>query len=86
MICFIADSRRSPRHNYRIIYKDQDVGSVTSGSFSPSLGFGIGMGYVKNEVLPGEQISLGENSISINAKVTSKPFYKNGSAKLGEIK
>ncbi len=86
MICFIADSRRSPRHNYRIIYKDQDVGSVTSGSFSPSLGFGIGMGYVKNEVLTGEQISLGENAILINAKVTSKPFYKNGSAKLGEIK
>ena len=82
LIYFIADSRRSPRHNYRIIHKDQDVGSVTSGSFSPSLGFGIGMGYVSCELPLGEQIVLSENSISINAKVTSKPFYKNGSAKL----
>jgi len=86
MIYFIADSRRCPRHNYRIIYKDQDAGSVTSGSFSPSLGFGIGMGYVNCQIPPGEQIVLRENSISINAKVTGKPFYKNGSAKSGEIK
>ena len=86
MICFMADSRRSPRHNYRIIYKDKDVGAVTSGSFSPSLGVGIGMGLVSCEVVAGEQIVLRENSLSINAKVTSKPFYKNGSAKLGEIK
>jgi len=86
MICFLADSRRSPRHNYRIIYKDKDVGAVTSGSFSPSLGFGIGMGYVKDEISLGEQIILSENSISINAKVTAKPFYKNGSAKSGEKK
>ncbi|MDD5560691.1 MAG: glycine cleavage system aminomethyltransferase GcvT [Candidatus Omnitrophica bacterium] len=86
MICFIADSRRSPRHNYRIIHKGQDIGTVTSGSFSPSLGSGIGMGYVSCEVSPGEQVTLCENTISINAKVTSKPFYKCGSAKLGEIK
>jgi len=86
MICFIADSRRSPRHNYRIIYKGQDVGAVTSGSFSPSLGAGIGMGYVKDQITLGEQVILSESSISINAKVTHKPFYKNGSAKSGEIK
>ncbi len=86
MICFLADSRRSPRHNYRIIYKDKDIGSVTSGSFSPSLGAGIGMGHVKDQITLGEQVTLSESSISINAKVTNKPFYKNGSAKSGEIK
>ena len=86
MTCFLADSRRSPRHNYRIIYKGQDVGAVTSGSFSPSLGIGIGMGYVKDQIALGEQVVLSGGSISINAKVTSKPFYKNGSAKSGEIK
>jgi len=86
MIYFIADSRRSPRHNYRIIYKNNDAGRVTSGSFAPSLGSGIGMGYVGSEISIGEQIVLSEGAISINAKVTNKPFYKNGSAKSGEIK
>ena len=81
MICFASNSRRSPRHNYRIIYKGEDIGNVTSGSFSPSLGFGIGMGYVNREVKVEELIDLVENSVTINAKVVSKPFYKNGSVK-----
>lgn len=82
MICFMADSRRSPRHNYRIVYNDQDLGAVTSGSFSPSLGVGIGMGYVSREIAIGEEIILKESAVSISAKVISKPFYKNGSAKI----
>lgn len=81
MICFMADSRRSPRHNYRISYGGKDIGSVTSGSFSPSLGCGIGMGYVSGETTPGGQITLSEGAVSISAKVTDKPFYKNGSAR-----
>lgn len=86
LIYFVADSRRSPRHNYRIIHKGQDIGAVTSGSFSPSLGFGIGMGYVSDEISPAQEIVLKHEAVSISAKVTCKPFYKNGSAKLGEIK
>jgi len=81
MIYFIANSRRSPRHNYQIFYEAQDAGMVTSGSFSPSLGCGIGMGYVSSEIAPGGQILLREGAVSISAKVVDKPFYKNGSAK-----
>ena len=81
LICFAANSRRSPRHNYRIMYQGQDVGGVTSGSFSPSLGVGIGMGYVDREIKLGEEILLCENLLSIPAIVMAKPFYKNGSAK-----
>ena len=82
MIYFMADSRRSPRHNYRIFHNAKDAGTVTSGSFSPSLGCGIGMGYVSSALAPGEQILLSEGAVSIFAKVVDKPFYKNGSAKL----
>lgn len=85
MIVFIADSRRSPRHNFRIVYKGIDIGAVTSGSFSPSLGLGIGMGYVSTEVSLGEEIKLTEGTVSICAKVVKKPFYKTGSAKSKEI-
>ncbi|MDP2912728.1 MAG: glycine cleavage system aminomethyltransferase GcvT [Candidatus Omnitrophota bacterium] len=81
MIYFVADSRRSPRHNYRIVHKGRDLGAVTSGSFSPSLGSGIGMGYVSREVFVGEEVVLKDGAVSISAKVTDKPFYKSGSAK-----
>jgi aminomethyltransferase len=81
MIYFVADSRRSPRHNYRILHHGEDLGSVTSGSFSPSLGVGIGMGYVARPIALGEEITLKEAAISISAKVVDRPFYKHGSIK-----
>lgn len=84
MIYFIANSRRSPRHNYQIFYNAEDAGTVTSGSFSPSLGCGIGMGYVSCGIAPGIQILLSEGAVSISAKITDKPFYKNGSANIAK--
>lgn len=81
IIYFTANSRRSPRHSYHIFYDAQDAGTVTSGSFSPSLGCGIGIGYVSSEIAPGSQVLLSEGAVSISAKVVNKPFYLNGSAK-----
>lgn len=84
LICFVAASRRSPRHNYRIISGGKDVGAVTSGSFSPSLSCGIGMGYTDAGCPVGADVMLKEGDIEIPAKVTGRPFYKNGTAKILE--
>jgi aminomethyltransferase len=83
-IYFTAHSRRAPRHNYRIISGGTDIGFVTSGSFSPSLSVGIGMGYVDVPCTVGTEIVLKENNIEIPAVVTDKPFYKKATAKLPE--
>ena len=83
-IYFTANSRRAPRHNYRITKDGQDVGVVTSGSFSPSLSVGIGMGYVTAVYPAGTEIVLKENDVEIPAIVTGKPFYKLGTAKILE--
>jgi aminomethyltransferase len=48
IIFFISDNRRSPRHGDKIYSEEKEAGFVSSGSFSPSLGFGIGIGYVEN--------------------------------------
>ena len=79
---FKTESRRAPRHNYTIYSENNQIGVVTSGSFSPSLLCGIGMGYINvtnNKI--GDSIILKEGNISINAIITDKPFYKNGSVK-----
>lgn len=80
LVCFIADSRRAPRHNYRIFCdNNRQVGSVTSGSFSPSLSCGIGMGYVEPEYArTGTKLLLKDRDIAIGVTVTSKPFYSRG--------
>lgn len=83
LICFMAGSRRSPRHNYKIYCEDEKIGVVTSGSFSPSLDLGIGMGYVKSgyENIGRDLLIKGDNKLEIKASITQKPFYKNGSVK-----
>jgi len=51
LIGFAFEERRVPRHGYRLRC-GPGSGSVTSGNFSPTLGVGIGMGYVSPN--PGE--------------------------------
>ena len=77
LVYFIANSRRLPRHNYKIYANKKEIGVVTSGSFSPSLFCGIGMGYVENgyDKLK-SKIILKEDKIEIDATITSKPFRK----------
>ncbi len=80
MVYFLTDSRRAPRHNYKIFRDNKEIGIVTSGSFSPSLSCGIGTGYVKEPLKKGDKIVLCEGAIEINATLTDKPFYKHGTA------
>ncbi len=81
LVSFVTASRRSARHNYKIWAKDREIGFVTSGSFAPSLGVSIGMGYVKNGVKTGDKIIIKDNNVEIEATITDKPFYKNSSLK-----
>jgi glycine cleavage system T protein (aminomethyltransferase) len=77
---FRVNSRRSPRHDYLIYHDDHEVGKVTSGVFSPALGCGIGLGYVKPEsAVPGTSLVIGHETTSMEAVVTELPFYKGGS-------
>ena len=77
-----ANSRRSPRHNYKIFKGQTEIGFVTSGSFSPSLSCAIGMGYVDSKYNQlGSEVTIRQDRIEIEASIVEKPFYKNGTAK-----
>jgi aminomethyltransferase len=83
LVCFMAESRRAPRHNFKIISENKEIGIVSSGSFSPSLSLGIGMGYVQRAFcVSGNEIILKEGNTEIKAKIVDKPFYRRGTAKM----
>lgn len=67
-----------PRHDYEIVNKGGEIiGKVTSGTMSPSLKKGIGMGYVlTNEAKPGNTIYIQIRQKAIPAMVVKLPFYK----------
>lgn len=77
---FRLDSRRSPRHGYGIFRDGEQVGTVTSGAFSPMLGCGIGMGYVMPEAAAiGTSLQVGQEGLLLEATVVELPFYRDGS-------
>jgi glycine cleavage system T protein (aminomethyltransferase) len=77
---FRVNSRRSPRHHYEICFEGTPVGTVTSGVFSPMLGCGIGIGFVKPEVaVIGAPLTIRHENVSMEATVVELPFYKDGS-------
>jgi len=66
-----------PRPHYSIWANDAGVGEVTSGTQSPSLGIGIGMGYVPPALAgPGTQIEIEIRGKYSPALVVKKPIYR----------
>jgi aminomethyltransferase len=70
--------RGIPRHGYELYSpEDEHIGHVTSGTMSPSLGYGIGLGYIKSDFSkPGTEIYVLIRNKKIKAEVTRPPFYK----------
>jgi aminomethyltransferase len=78
LIAFELDERGVPRHGYDIVDGNgKTIGNVTSGTMSPSLSKGIGLGYVPNifsEI--GSKIHIQVRKKAIPATVVKLPFYK----------
>jgi len=81
----LLDGRRAARHGDRVTAPDGNpVGTVTSGSFSPSLRRGIAMAYVDVRwARPGTSLSVATARTPVTAVVTETPFYREGSARSG---
>ncbi|NLG11968.1 MAG: glycine cleavage system aminomethyltransferase GcvT [Elusimicrobia bacterium] len=50
IVYLVSETRQSPRHLYKILADNEDIGYVTSGCFSPVLQRGIGIGYIKQGI------------------------------------
>lgn len=65
-----------PRHEYAILKDGKLIGEVTSGTYSPSLDTGIGMGYVSSEYsVLGHHIQIDLRGRPVEAEIVELPFY-----------
>jgi aminomethyltransferase len=78
LVGFQLEERGIPRHDYPVTDAEGNpVGRVTSGTMSPSLGVGIGMGYVPVGLsAPGTEIHIQIRKNLLPATVVKLPFYK----------
>jgi len=75
---FVMKERGIPRQHYDIVNEAGDViGEVTSGTMSPMLKVGIGMGYIKSEYAGfGSEVLIQVRKKTIPAEIVRFPFYK----------
>jgi aminomethyltransferase len=78
LVAFELNERGIPRHGYPIVDTNGNtIGKVTSGTMSPCLQKGIGMGYVPRALSKsGTQIHIQIRKKAIAATVVKLPFYK----------
>lgn len=75
----MTDKSAPPRPHYPIWVNGNKVGEVTSGTQSPSLGIGIGLGYVPPELAkPDTRIEIEIRGKHAPAIIVAKPIYRKG--------
>ena len=78
LVAFELDERGIPRQGYDIVDENgKKIGEVTSGTMSPSLEKGIGLGYVPTDIAGvGNKISIQIRKKAVSATQVKLPFYK----------
>ena len=78
LIAFVMQEKGIPRQHYEIVNKDEEkIGEVTSGTMSPMMNKGIGMGYVKSEYAEaGNEIYIKIRKKVLKAEIVNIPIYK----------
>jgi aminomethyltransferase len=65
-----------PRQGNPVLSGDEEVGVVTSGTFSPSLEIGIGMAYLRPDLAePGTEVVIDVRGKRRPTRIASKPLY-----------
>lgn len=78
LVGLAGTGRRAPRHGYPVLGPDgTQVGTVTSGALSPTLGHPIAMAYVPPALSePGTRLVVDIRGTASPVEVVALPFYK----------
>jgi glycine cleavage system T protein (aminomethyltransferase) len=76
------DGRRAARHGDALLHDGAPVGVMTSGSFAPSLGCAVALGYVPPELADeGTSLAAEIRGRAVPGRIVAAPFYHNGTAR-----
>lgn len=71
----LSETRSAPRRGEGVYVGEERIGSVTSGTFSPTVERGIGMAYVSKEYADvGRELQVGEER-KLKVNISKMPFY-----------
>ena len=77
LVGLAAEGKRAGRAGYPVFSGDHEIGTITSGALSPTLGYPIAMAYVDPAFTePGTEVLIDVRGTRIPASVVALPFYK----------
>jgi aminomethyltransferase len=68
------DGRRPPRQGQAVLIDGAEVGTVTSGNFSPVLGHGIALAFLPPDMAAGRTVEVDVRGTAVPARVVDLPF------------
>ncbi len=76
----VSPNRRAPRHGFELKQDGATVGEVTSGTFGPSVGTGVGLAMLAPQYTgPGVSLTAGPRDMPV--ETTELPVYKEGTCR-----
>jgi aminomethyltransferase len=77
LVCLKAEDKGVMRHGHSILRSGKEVGKLTSGGHSPTLGISIGMGLLPQELaVEGTKLTVDVRGHPIPVQVVPRPFYR----------
>lgn len=77
LAAFVVDGKRTPRQGMPVKIDGKEVGIVTSGCMSPTLGVPIAMGFMDKALnIEGTRVAIDTGKVELEAEVKPNPLYK----------
>ena len=76
VVCIEMRDKCIPRRGYRLISRGDDVGYISSGSFSPNLKKGIAMAFIDTDKINSNDIRVKVRDKLFSADIIKAPFLK----------
>lgn len=71
-----TQGRRPPREGQSVLRDGVQIGTITSGNFSPTLGHGIALAFLDPDVQPGDVLDIDLRGTAVPATVVKLPFVE----------
>jgi aminomethyltransferase len=77
----VSADRRAPRHGFEVRLDGAPAGAVTSGTFGPTVGRGVGLAYLEpRAAVPGTRLAAGPKDMELTAAAV--PVHKGGTCRM----
>ena len=71
-----VEGRRPAREGAAVLRDGEQIGTVTSGNFSPTLGHAIALAFVEPKATPGDAVQLDVRGQVVDGQIVTLPFVK----------